>query len=59
MSILIKAVYHFSNLKYIVAYLLKTIIGEKQPLLCNDCAKCNNGVTVGSNVFCAVHTEAV
>jgi hypothetical protein len=42
-----------------VAYLLKerTVKPEKQPLLHNGCVICNNGVTVGSGVFCAVCAE--
>jgi hypothetical protein len=44
-----------------VAYLLKarTVEPEEQPLLGNVCVTCNNGVIVGSGVFCAVHAEAV
>jgi hypothetical protein len=43
------------------AYLLKarTAETEKQPLLSNGCVIRNNGVTVVSDVFCAVHTEAM
>jgi hypothetical protein len=46
---------------YIVAYLLKarTVEPEKQPLLGNSCATCNNGITAGSGVFCAVCTKAI
>jgi hypothetical protein len=41
---------------YTVAYLLKARIVEpdKSPLLDNSCVTCNNGVTVGRGVFCAV-----
>jgi hypothetical protein len=44
-----------------VAYLLKsrTVEPEKLPLLGNDCVTRNNGVTVGSGVFCAVRTEVI
>jgi hypothetical protein len=44
-----------------VAYLLKarTVEPEKQPMLGNGCVTHNNGVTVGSGVFCAVRTEAI
>jgi hypothetical protein len=45
----------------IVAYLLttRTVKPERQPLLGNGCITRNNGVTVGSGVFCAVFTEAI
>jgi hypothetical protein len=45
---------------HIVAYLLKerTVEPEKQSLLGNSCVTCNNGITVGSGVFCTVHSEA-
>jgi hypothetical protein len=44
-----------------MAYLLKarTVEVEKQPLLGNGGVTRNNGVTVGSGVFCAVHAEAI
>jgi hypothetical protein len=44
-----------------VAFLLKakTVDPEKQPLTGNDCVTCNNGVIVGSSVFCAVCAEAI
>jgi hypothetical protein len=43
-----------------MAYLLKarTVEPEKEPLLCNGCVTRNNGVTVGSVVYCAVLAEA-
>jgi hypothetical protein len=46
---------------FIVAYLLKarTVEPEKQQFLGNGCLTLNNGVTVGSDVFCAVRTEAI
>jgi hypothetical protein len=46
---------------YIVAYLLKarTVDSGKQPLLGNGCVTCNNGVTVESGAFRAVHAEAI
>jgi hypothetical protein len=42
-----------------VACLLKArnVKTEKQPLLGNACIICNNEVTVGSSVSCAVHAE--
>jgi hypothetical protein len=45
----------------IVAYLLKarTVEPEKQLLLGNSCVTCNNEITVGSGVFCAVHAGAI
>jgi hypothetical protein len=45
----------------IVAYFLKrrTVEPDKQPLLCNGCVARNNGVTVGSCVFCAVRAEVI
>jgi hypothetical protein len=44
-----------------MAYLLKvrTVEPEKQPLLDNGCVTRNNGVTIGSSVFCAVRAEAI
>jgi hypothetical protein len=44
-----------------VADLLKarTVEPEKQPLIDNGCVTCNNGVTVGSGVFCAIRAEAI
>jgi hypothetical protein len=44
-----------------VAYLLKVRIEEpeKYPLLRNGCVTRNNGMTVGSSVFCAVRAEAI
>jgi hypothetical protein len=44
-----------------VAYLLKarTVEPEKQPLLGNGGVTRNNGVIVGSGVFCAVRSEAI
>jgi hypothetical protein len=44
-----------------VVYLFKarTAEPEKQPLLCNGCVTRNNGVTVGSGVFCEVHAKAI
>jgi hypothetical protein len=44
-----------------MAYLLKakTVEPEKQPVSGNGCVTCNNGVTVGSGVFCAVHAKAI
>jgi hypothetical protein len=44
-----------------VAYLLKarTVKPEKQPFLGNDSVTRNNGVNVGSDVFCAVLAEAM
>jgi hypothetical protein len=49
------------NILNIVAYMLKakTVETEKQPLLGNCCLTCNNGVTVGNDVFCAVRAEAM
>jgi hypothetical protein len=32
---------------------------KKQPLLVNGCVTYNNGVNVGSGVFCVVHDEAI
>jgi hypothetical protein len=45
----------------ILAYLLKArnVEPEKQPLLGKGCVTSNNGVTVGSGVFCAVRVEAI
>jgi hypothetical protein len=45
----------------IVAYLLKarSVEPKKQPVLGNGCVTCNNGVTVGSGVSCAVSAEAI
>jgi hypothetical protein len=37
----------------------RTMEPEKQQLLGNGCVTFNNGVTVGSGVFCAVSTEAI
>jgi hypothetical protein len=44
-----------------MAYLLKarTMKPEKQPLLGNGCVTFNNGVTVGSGVFCVVHADTI
>jgi hypothetical protein len=36
-----------------------TVEPEKQPLLCNGCATCNNGVTVGSSAFCLDQAEVM
>jgi hypothetical protein len=46
---------------YIVAYMLKAKIvePEKQQWLGHGCETRNNGVTVGSSVFCAVRAEAI
>jgi hypothetical protein len=46
---------------HIMAYLLKarTVEQEEQPLLGNGCVTSNNGITVGSSVFYAVHSEAI
>jgi hypothetical protein len=48
-----------SVLKHIVAYLLKarTVKPSKQPLLGDDYITRSNGITDGSDVFCAVRTE--
>jgi hypothetical protein len=48
-------------LLYNVAYLLKatTVEPDKQPLLGNGCVTRNNGITVGSGVFCAARAEAM
>jgi hypothetical protein len=37
----------------------KNLESEKQPLPGNGCVTHKNGVTVGSDVFCAVHSEAM
>jgi hypothetical protein len=44
-----------------VTYLLKTRIVEleKQPLIGNGSVTRNNGVTVGSGVFCACRAESI
>jgi hypothetical protein len=44
-----------------VAYFLKArnVELEKRPLLGNSCVTRNNGVTVGSGVFCVVRAEAI
>jgi hypothetical protein len=46
---------------HIAAYLLKarTVEQQKQPLLGNGCVTRNNGITVGSGVYCAVRAEAM
>jgi hypothetical protein len=52
----------FDNIsQYTVAYLLKarTMEPEKQPLLYNDFVTPNNGVTVGSGVFCVIRAEVI
>jgi hypothetical protein len=43
--------------KNFVAYVLKarTLESQKQPLLAHGCVTHNNGVTVGSGVFCVIH----
>jgi hypothetical protein len=45
----------------IVAYFLKARIAEpeKQSLLGNGCVTHNNGVTIGSDVFCAIREGAM
>jgi hypothetical protein len=45
----------------IVAYFLKarTVEPEKQSLLGNSCVTCNNEVTAGSVVFCAVRAGGI
>jgi hypothetical protein len=45
----------------IVAYLLKSryMEPEKQPLLGNGCVTCNNGIIVGTDIFCVVHYKAI
>jgi hypothetical protein len=44
-----------------VAYLLKarTVEPQKEPVLNNGCVMHNNGVTVGSGVFCVVCARAI
>jgi hypothetical protein len=44
-----------------VAYVVKarTVEPQKQPLIDNGCVTRNNGVTVGSDVFCAVRVEVI
>jgi hypothetical protein len=44
-----------------LSYLLRarTVKPDKQPLLDNGCITCNNAVTPGSGVFCAVLAEAM
>jgi hypothetical protein len=44
-----------------VAYLLEamTVEPKKQPMLANGFLTRNNGVTVGSGVFCAVRAVAI
>jgi hypothetical protein len=37
----------------------RTVEHKKRPLLGNDCVTCNNGITVGSRVFCLVIPEAI
>jgi hypothetical protein len=37
----------------------RTVEPVKQPLLDNGCITRNNRVTVGSDVFCVVRTEAI
>jgi hypothetical protein len=46
---------------YIVAHVLKTrtVEPEKQPMLGNDSITRNNGVTVGSDVFCEVRADDI
>jgi hypothetical protein len=45
----------------IVSYLPKavTVEPEKHPFLGNGCVKTNNGVTVGSGVFCVIRVEII
>jgi hypothetical protein len=37
----------------------RTVEPEKQPSLGIGCVTRNNGITVGSGVFCAVRAEAI
>jgi hypothetical protein len=52
---------HKVQIQYIVAYFLKarTVESEKRSLLCNGYVACNNGVTFGNCVSCAVYAEAI
>jgi hypothetical protein len=54
-------VYLTFEMQNIVEYMLKarTVELEKQQLLGNGCVTRNNGVTVGSGVFCEVSAEAM
>jgi hypothetical protein len=44
-----------------VAYLpkVRTVEPEKQPLVGNCCLTSKLGITIGSDVFCAVRAEAI
>lgn len=44
-----------------MAYLLKasSLEPDAPPLLGNGCVTCNNEVTIGSDVFCAVRADAI
>jgi hypothetical protein len=50
--------YIFSHI-HVVVYFLKarTVEPEKEPLLGKGCVTCNSGVTVESDVFCAIRAE--
>jgi hypothetical protein len=42
-----------------LTYCARTVEPQKQPLLSNGCVTLNNGITLGSGVFCAVRAEAI